>query len=239
MIKIGYFLIFICLLTSCGVKKTEFFVTPKSSKELVEEVNSRIMHYQWSALQAKAHILTDNQEIITNLSIKTKRDSIIWLSARAFLGIELFRAQLTPDSLYILNKVNKTYFVQPISYFKNLIGTRVSFYDVQDFISNNISIPEEKYNLFLEGENLHLLGDSANYSVDDQYRVYNYKFVENNYSFELTVNDYNEGRNFPKKQTFKFDFQEKIEIAINYLSYEFKGPQKIIFNIPKHYARLN
>ena len=122
---------------------------------------------------------------------------------------------------------------------KNRSSYRVSFYDIQDFISNNISIPEEKYNLFLEGENLHLLGDSANYSVDDQYRVYNYKFVENNYSFELTVNDYNEGRNFPKKQTFKFDFQEKIEIVINYLSYEFKGPQKIIFNIPKHYARLN
>ncbi len=239
MIKSVFFLLFISLLTSCGVKKTEFFVTPKSSKELVEVVNSRIMHYQWSAIQAKAHILTEDQEIIANVSIKTKKDSVIWLSARAFLGIELFRAQLTPDSLYILNKVDKTYFVQPISYFKNVIGTNFSFYDIQDFISNNISIPEEKYNLFLEGQNLHLLSDSANYSVDDQYRVYNYKFVENNYSFELTVNDYNEGRNFPKRQTLKFDFQEKLEIAINYLSYEFKGPQKIIFNIPKHYARLN
>ena len=239
MIKSVFFLLFISLLTSCGVKKTEFFVTPKSSKELVEVVNSRIMHYQWSAIQAKAHILTEDQEIIANVSIKTKKDSVIWLSARAFLGIELFRAQLTPDSLYILNKVDKTYFVQPISYFKNVIGTNFSFYDIQDFISNNISIPEEKYNLFLEGQNLHLLSDSANYSVDDQYRVYNYKFVENNYSFELTVNDYNDDRNFPKKQTLKFDFQEKLEIAINYLSYEFKGPQKIIFNIPKHYARLN
>ena len=121
MIKSVFFLLFISLLTSCGVKKTEFFVTPKSSKELVEVVNSRIMHYQWSAIQAKAHILTEDQEIIANVSIKTKKDSVIWLSARAFLGIELFRAQLTPDSLYILNKVDKTYFVQPISYFKNVI----------------------------------------------------------------------------------------------------------------------
>ena len=152
MIKSVFFLLIISLLTSCGVKKTEFFVTPKSSKELVEVVNSRIMHYQWSAIQAKAHILTEDQEIIANVSIKTKKDSVIWLSARAFLGIELFRAQLTPDSLYILNKVDKTYFVQPISYFKNVIGTSFSFYDIQDFISNNISIPEEKYNLFLEGD---------------------------------------------------------------------------------------
>lgn len=232
-----YLLIFIGILSSCGVKK-ELFVAPKDSIELIEEVNSRNTSYQRLTLQAKAHVLTENQDLKINISIKNKRDSIIWVSAKGPFGIEIFRAQLTPDSLYFLNRINKTYFIKSTSNAQSFISTSASFYDLQDFISNNITIPRDNYKFTVDEEGFHLSQDSISYSVNDRYRVYNYKFIKNNTAFELIANNYKDEYAFPKKLKLKFNSQNFFEITINYLNFEFEKPQKIIFNIPNAYDRL-
>lgn len=234
MNKLVYLLAFIAFLSSCGVKK-ELSFAPKNSKEIIQEVNSRNVYYQWSALQARAHVITSNQNIKINISIKNKRDSILWISARAPFGIEMFRAQLTPDSIYFLNRINKTYFIKPISNVQDFISTNFSFYDIQALISNNLNIARDDYKFIVDENGFHLSNKDFSYSVNDKYRIYNYKFFDTNEAFELLVNDYKEEYNFPKNLTFKFNSKEKLTININYLNFEFENQQKIIFDIPNGY----
>ncbi len=46
-----------------------------------------------------------------------QKDKIIWISINAtLLGIEAFRAVITPDSVKVLNKLDKVYQLRSVSY---------------------------------------------------------------------------------------------------------------------------
>src|SRR4026208_2558948 len=42
-----------------------------------------------------------------NAFIRIRKDSVIWVSINAALGIEAFRIMITPDSVKVLNKIDK------------------------------------------------------------------------------------------------------------------------------------
>ena len=69
---------------------------------------------------------------LLSINIKNRKDSIIWLSASGPFGIEIIRAQLTPDSIYFVNRINKTYLIKPASHVKGFIKSELSFYDLQN-----------------------------------------------------------------------------------------------------------
>ena len=65
-----------------------------------------------------------------NFNLRVRRDSAIWLSG-SLLGIEGVRALLTPDSVRIVNRLEKTYFVGSYSYLSQLLGVPVAYKQVQ------------------------------------------------------------------------------------------------------------
>ena len=48
---------------------------------------------------------------------------------------------ITPDSLYVINRTNSTWSAQPIDQLKKEVGTPLSYYDIQNFLSNTVKIP--------------------------------------------------------------------------------------------------
>ncbi len=65
-----------------------------------------------------------------NFNLRVRRDSAIWLSG-SLLGIEGVRALLTPDSVRVVNRLEKTYFVGSYSYLSQLLGVPVAYRQVQ------------------------------------------------------------------------------------------------------------
>jgi hypothetical protein len=79
---------------------------------------------QFSALIIKGDVeYTSGSEIISfNMHMRIKRDSAIWISASPFLGIEMMRMLITPDSVRILDKWNNIY------YYDTIDALRISFH---------------------------------------------------------------------------------------------------------------
>ena len=59
-------------------------------------------------------LITENGEIGFTGSIRMRRDSLVWLSASAFLGVENIRTLVTHDSVFLLNRMEQTYLAEPL-----------------------------------------------------------------------------------------------------------------------------
>ncbi len=126
-----------------------------SEKELINKINARNISPEWTSLNSKIKINKEGQKTTINAQIRIKKDSAIWFSVKAPLGIEVFRTMITPDSIYYMSRMNKTYFIKHISHIKEVVKTDVSFIKIQEilFASPNITT------LNSEKENYEILKD--------------------------------------------------------------------------------
>ena len=83
-------------------------------KELIKKINSQNISPDWTSLNSKIKVNKEGQEVTINAHIRIKKDSIIWISVKAPLGIEIFRTMITSDSIYYMNRMNKNYFIKDI-----------------------------------------------------------------------------------------------------------------------------
>ena len=84
-----------------------------------------------------------------------------------------------------------------------------------------------------------MIADSVSYLVTNTYKVQNIKRFNNKNTLEITLEDYLEEDNFPRKINLKFEAEESFEATIEYSKVEFKKPKKILFEIPNLYNEEN
>tara|TARA_B100001250_G_scaffold381567_1_gene374005 strand:- start:796 stop:1524 length:729 start_codon:yes stop_codon:yes gene_type:complete len=236
-----YLFILSISLISCGIKKTvkkDFLKLPKNPTEIIERVKSTNKYPDFLSLKGKLLLVNKDQEIALNINIKNRKDSVIWVSLSVSLGIEIIRAQITPDSIYFINRSNKTYLVKTSSYIKELINLDLSFYDLQDIITANPKILNEKYKIKSNSIDFSLYTDDYNYVISNKYRVQKINIKDEKHRMEFRFSDFKEDISFPAQVFLKKTNQETIEITINYSKIEFNNPKKIIFQIPNSYERI-
>ena len=98
-----------------------------SEKELIKKINSHNISPEWTSISSKIKINKEDQETTINAQIRIKKDSAIWISVKAALGIEIFRTMITPDKIYYINRINKGYFIKHISQAEKLLKTNISY----------------------------------------------------------------------------------------------------------------
>ena len=85
----------------------------------------------------KASFETGDKSNSFSGNIRMKYDSLIWLSISPAMGIELFRLMITPDSLYMLNRANRTYYIEGFESLNALMNTSIDFEILQALILGN------------------------------------------------------------------------------------------------------
>ena len=107
-----------------------------------------------------------------NANIRIKKDSIIWISLKAPLGIEVLRTMITPDSIYFMNRMNKTYFIKPVSHLKEVVNTNINFFQLQEilFSSPEITSSDIKFSLNKEGKYI-LSYENTTFTISEIFRV--------------------------------------------------------------------
>ena len=66
------------------------------------------------------------------------------LSVQPFLGIELFRIELSRDSIKLLDRMNRRYFAENYAGFKGTLPIDFNFYNLQALFLNQLFLPGEK-----------------------------------------------------------------------------------------------
>ena len=237
------YLLLILTLSSCRTKviEVDYSKRPTNSKELIVKVISKNKIPEWLSLKGRIKLIKDEKEIALKINIKYRKDSLIWASISAPFDIELFRTMLTKDSVYYLNRTNKTFFVRPITQIKNFLKADISFGEIQEIITANPRILKNEYTFQIIENKFELKAKQAAYKVStDFYRILNARVFDNEhelyYEFSSFINQ-NEFI-FPKQFLLSVKSFENFEATLDYSKIVFNEKQKIVFKIPNSYVEV-
>jgi hypothetical protein len=79
----------------------------------------------------------DGKKYDVNANIRMYKDSVIWVSVTAILGIEGLRAYITKDSVKLLNKQDKIYTARSVSFLQEVTALPLSLSTLQDLLVGN------------------------------------------------------------------------------------------------------
>ena len=129
--KIAILFLFASLLfASCALrKKTVQPQQPKSFEWLTANM----------AIQAEGNGMAYND---LSGQLRMRKDSLIWLNVTATMGVEVLRAKISNDSVWILNRMEKTYLAEPLDTVSAQLGMPLSLPLVQILLlDNNQGLP--------------------------------------------------------------------------------------------------
>ena len=97
--------------------------------------------------------------------MRMRRDSVVWASVST-LGIEVVRAKMTADSIWVLNRLEKTYLAEPVDSVAYALNVPVSLALVQYMLLGNPTgcAPEENQVVELDREEFKGISAKIKYS---------------------------------------------------------------------------
>ena len=69
--------------------------------------------------------------------IRMRKDSIVWLSVTATMGIEVLRAKVSADSAWVINRLEKRYLAEPLDTLSAQLGMPISLPWLQAMLLDN------------------------------------------------------------------------------------------------------
>ncbi|MBM3416890.1 MAG: DUF4292 domain-containing protein [Bacteroidetes bacterium] len=191
----------------------------------------------------------DGKKYDVNAHIRMYKDSVIWVSVTALLGIEGLRACITKDSVKLLNKQDRIYTARSVSYLQEVTELPLSLSSLQDLLVGNpvffdsniisyskssgtvslLSLGDFFKNLFTVSEDSKLALSSKLDDVEET----------RNRTCYLSYEGYEpkKGPNFSTRRFINISERKKLDIKLNYRQYDFNETLSFPFSIPKNYTR--
>ena len=126
-LKLGYWLpIFVIgvFLFSCKVQekenvKVKIKIKHRSSKFLIKKLKENEFNFKTISSKAAVSVIDNaNKKTSFKVHLRIRKDSIIWMSISK-LGIEAARVIITTDSLKLIDRLKKEYFLGDFKYINN------------------------------------------------------------------------------------------------------------------------
>lgn len=192
---------------------------------------------------------SDGKKYDVNANIRMYKDSAIWVSVNALLGIEAMRLYITEDSVKLQDRLNKTYTARSVDYLQEVTSLPLNLYNLQDiiignpvFIDSNIvsySVGNNQIAMLALGQlfkNLITLNESdktlLHSKLDDIDPV-------RNRTADLTYSDYEtkKGVPFSTKRRIVVTEKNRLDIKLEFKQYDFNQDVSFPFSVPKNYDR--
>ncbi len=224
-------------------------------KNITENVNKNSVQFQTFSANFTGKYSDNKQSLPLKGIIKIQKDKYIWLSIRPFLGIELARILLTPDTIKYINKVQKTFSTGNYNLLKKKYGLEINYKTVENLLMNKIFFyPSDKsllnYKLLKEGNTNKIISESK---INNRIIVHTI-VTENNllkktslkisqqniemkiiYDKFLKFND----KFFPEKlNIFAKKISDNMNVEILYKNINFDKDITIKFKIPSIYKEI-
>ena len=116
--------------TSCASRKKTVVPTPPQSFEWLTANMS---------IQAEGNGMEFND---LSGQLRMRNDSLVWLNVTATMGVEVLRAKVSNDSVWLINRLEKTYLAEPLDTVSAQLGIPLSLPLLQTLLlDNNQGIP--------------------------------------------------------------------------------------------------
>lgn len=263
--KMLFFCLSLVLLSSCKSSKnlivTDGSAVAKTQEQLLSDMFDSQVDYRTISGKVSLEMIPGSRTSGTkvNSQLKIVRDDIIQLSLRApFINTEVFRMNITPDSVYIIDRMSKRIAVENIAKLEKEKGISFNYSNLQSLFTNALFYPgkktltpqdADKYNIKLHSGNYYLAaidrrGMNYLFTVDANDRITDTNISAENGSYSLNWN-YDEfirdGKYiYPTKMTARADIQSKrITLVMNYAGLDIDKDVSVDRSLPSNYTRVS
>ena len=112
-----------------------------SRKKVVQPPQNQAFEWMTAnmAIQAEGNGMAFND---LSGQVRMRKDSIIWLNVTATMGVEVLRAKVSADSVWVINRLEKSYLAEPLDTVSVQLGMPLSLNWVQTLLlDNNEGLP--------------------------------------------------------------------------------------------------
>lgn len=256
-------IICLCLLffLSCKTKQIATALAHEKidTADVVSQMEAQQFHYKTLSLKFNAEVQSAGENTSFSGNIYAVKDSVIWVSLQK-LGLEVFRLLVTPDSLKLLDRINKICVLTEIKTFNEVLHTGFDFDLLQAMITGNdmktyetkgFTEENKKDFIILSYTGRKKLQDSlGSVALNQEIWLFksNYKIHRNSISeslsgtsasFEATYSDFLEagGQKFPQNIEISYKSTKIYKATINYTRVSPEKKENAPFSIPAGYTR--
>lgn len=119
-------------------------VNTKELKEFVASMQRQEPSFQSFSARLNVDLQMGEKAIGSRVELKLVKDSALQLSVQPFLGIEVFRMELTPDSVKVMDRLNKRYMAERYAALKEEWPIDFNFYNLQALFVHQLFLPGEQ-----------------------------------------------------------------------------------------------
>ena len=135
----------VAILASCSTTKSikkSHSIEGMTESEFVENVIENAGG--WNALTAKMSLSLDWEgkgETKVSGTLRIKKGEVVQLSIAPLLGIEVARAEISPDGILVIDRMNKRYVEVSFAEVKALVKADLDFHTLQALFLNELFLP--------------------------------------------------------------------------------------------------
>lgn len=259
--KLLIFLVSILVLTGCKTTRKVETVeagSAKAHKEFFTLMEEQAFQYRTLTARLNVDLNLPGNNMSSRVDLKMVKDSAFQLSVQPFLGIEVFRMELTVDSIKVIDRMGKRYVADNYANLKGQTPIEFNFYNLQALFTNQLFLPGEQgispkqYNRF----KLKQEGAAAEIAVKDAMGLL-YTFMadgeekilattvsdpSDQYALQWDYTDFrvSEGQPFPMKMDVQVmaDGAAKGGITLHFSRLQTNIPVNMEFSVPAKYTRI-
>lgn len=151
----------VLLFGSCkSSKKAAGYQEPlkdRSAGYLLKRYEKNTFKYDWLGMKLDVDVKKLGETTGFKANIKSKKDSVIWISISPALGIEMIRVMITPDSIKYISKIpeNKYYYAEKFESLLDIAQVDFDFEMLQDILVGNaigLEKDEGKFRTSVDGQ---------------------------------------------------------------------------------------
>ncbi len=261
---ISIFLILVLLVSGCKSHKEsskEMYLPKMEKAELIAEIQQRTLQYETLSARIQADIALGKTQLSSKVQLKMQKDQCIQFSIQPMLGIEAARIEITPDSIRMLDRINKVYAKSGIEYLRTVfaISFEFDFYNLQSLLTNTLFYPGKTQISTRELEQMRFVQDDRRALLrmsDNGGANYQFSVDRLGYLASTRISDSKEKSSiywrydkFEKLSETSFPYQmqatitqreeQKGEFRFNFAKIEIDKEQAMHFSIPKSYKEIS
>lgn len=262
-------ILFVCLLivltvTGCKPKQKILFpastVEDKANHELFTDIIDRELSYHTLSAKLNMGVTSGTKVYSSKANLKIVKNEALQISVQPLFGVELFRVQMNPDTIFVLDRMNKRYVLEAFDTLKEVYPVGFDYYTIQSLLTNAIfvsgkdTINQDDYNIFTYHRN-----STQNYQIastdvvsgidytftvngDDRITFTHLMQPEKKQFIQWEYNDFMmvNSRVFPHKMNLTLSSSSKLFNAeLEFSNVLTDEPFQLALNVPSNYKKTS
>lgn len=219
-----------------------------AAKNILKSLDSNKINFKSFSAKVKVQYEDRNgKQPDFNAFIRLQKDSVIWISISAtFLSIEAFRILITPDTIVILNKLDKTVEYHPFDYIESVAHIPMTFSVLQNIIVGNPVYVGDSIVAYRKIANQVMVGTVGKsfknlLTISPNNYLQKSKLddmdISQNRTADLAYDSYemNNAINFATYREISASEKTKVDIRLSFKQYEFNKELSFPFSVPRNF----